>query len=108
VTTRKLPEAEWRIRNVQAIMAAFRSALRLPEFASVHAGRWRHQSGVELETGYVHGEGTVRLYHPSNPSKPYRTWKFTGRDDSEEFKDASGRFQVLTDRYHRPSDYITA
>lgn len=59
MTSRTLSRAELAHSNLQSVI----DRLRSDNFMPVHPGRWRHlPTGVEVEAGYVYGEGTIRVY----------------------------------------------
>jgi len=52
-----------RVERAHANLESVLDRLRSDNFMPVHAGRWRHlATGLEVETGYVYGEGTLRVY----------------------------------------------
>lgn len=52
-----------RVEQAHANLESALARLRSDNFMPVHSGRWRHlPSGLEVETGYVYGEGTLRVY----------------------------------------------
>lgn len=67
-----------RISRVRAKMASIHVIVTGPHFEQVHSGRWRYpETGQELETGYVHGEGTVRVFKEDS-REPINTYVVAG------------------------------
>jgi hypothetical protein len=53
--------------------------LRGPDFEQVRPARWRDlvSSDHQIETNYMYGEGTVRVYH-GDSCEPFETIKLRG------------------------------
>lgn len=83
---------ESRCDAVDAQMAVIAEFVTDPACCTyVHPGRWSlNGTTTELETGYVHGQGTVRIYTGSSRT-PTKVMQFLGRpNDLQQFW---GRFQ---------------
>lgn len=84
-----------RIEVIRTQLESLIERLNSSEFEVVHAGRWRHRaSGHDIETGYVHGEGTIRVYL-NGGRRISNVITLTGKPDSmDEF---NRQFPVPTD-----------
>jgi hypothetical protein len=64
--------ADWRCKQVADDMALVREVLNSSKYEPVHPGRWRSvRTGVEIETGYSHGEGRLRVYLKNRVTDKY-------------------------------------
>lgn len=96
MSTSTLPDSDARAENVKRVMARIREMVKGPNFEQVRPARWAAlPSRIEVETGYSHGEGRVRVY--STTGELLSQFTFTGSDDCRDL----ARFKGLFPEYSR-------